>query len=242
MKPADARPPLRVRALQTLAALLLIAVVITRLPIFTAYFLDRFEFIEFHSWRDFIYGGVQIFAMLLLFIAASDKSIRIGVAGLIVVYLIKHFLIKLLFPSVFWIYLYLFLQIYFWSVLLQNPKMGSRHRVWVVFYFITEIYTIAWWLFCQVEDYELYYSHFGDYSMWQAYVMTVFVVVGLWKFCYSELFAGNYRPEPVQKELLSPLNRYMAAAVIVPVAFFACYYFCTSCLPDLFGMNWMQNF
>ena len=235
MKPADARPPLRVRALQTLAALLLIAVVLTQLPIFTAYCFNHFGVIEFLSLRDLIYVGVRIFAMLLLFIAASDKSIRIGVSGL----LIMHFLNP---SNIFLNFLCLFLLIYFWSVLLQNRKMSSRRRVWVVFCLITVIYTIAWRLFCQVEDDQLYYSHFGDYSMWQAYVMTVFVVAGLWKFCHSELFAGNYSPEPVQKELFSPLNRYMAAAVIVPVVFIACYYFCTSCLPDVFGMNWMQNF
>lgn len=249
MKPADARPPLRVRALQTIAALLMIAVAIDpRLSISFSY-LSQQQSYEIFKFLPLIYAGFSIFAMLLLFAAASDKSTRVGIGGLIIVFFIES-LVEFLSSHIVTTLLFFLLQIYFWSVLLRNSKMSIHNRVWIVVYLSIMIYIFVYNIMLlkyikssesgAFEIYSYYLNNPGP--MWNSGVVTAFIVVGLWKFCHSELFTGSLSPEPVQKELLSPLNRYMAAAVIVPVAAIACYYFCTSCLPDLFGMNWMQNF
>ena len=212
-----------------------------------AMFLARFllNFLTSPLLRNILYMGpsgynityltsslLSIGAWCILGYCASNKLIRVATIGLAVMVLLFSFVFRnipiyilTLIPSL--------LSIYLFSLLFRDINRKSKIYIWANLLAAIECFYLAynhlWGL--SISMGEIYpFETFSDFFHgWDClnYInfLGIFSTIALWKICRSELFAG-YDDSKIEltAACFSPLNRYMAAAVIIPSIATAAFY------------------
>lgn len=222
LNPTVARPPQWVRVLRTVAAVLLVVTSLSDV------FLTVWRILN-----DSMPGTSYAIASVLDFIAfaflatvASDKSSRIAIIGILISILFNTIInvTSNIYIQIISLLLSL-LQIYFWTVIFRNEKLTSTQRRWTVLLFVLLIYQsiLNFWSISELRELDIIQSARDFLAIYlnstieiiiRQFFIIPFMVIGWWKLCHSELFAGNYSATPAQPKIYSPLNKYTVAVII----------------------------
>ena len=224
LNPTVARPPQWVRVLRTVAAVLL---VVTNLS-YVFRILSVWNILN-DSMLDTSYAIVSVLhfiAFAFLATVASDKSSRIAIIGIFISMLFNTIVnvTSNIYIQIISVLLSL-LQIYFWTVIFRNEKLTSTQRRWTVLLFVLLIHQSIFKFLniSELRELDIIQSAIDFLSIYldstieiiiRDFFLIPFIVIGWWKLCHSELFAGNYSATPAQPKIYSPLNKYTVAVII----------------------------
>lgn len=223
--------PRQVRVWRTVAAIMFLAAFILSFlwPLLNyLFYLGQSGFHITHS-TSFL---LTIGAWCILGYCASNKLIRIAAIGFAASNLLVNFVLSNIFVD-YIRFIPCLLHVYLFSLLFRDINQKSKIYIWAnllaAIYCVRLVYVNFWGLSESMgETYEAgtFFDFFEGWICFNYFdFIGIFSTIALWKLCRSELFAG-YDDSKIEltAACFSPLNRYMAAAVIIPSIAVAAFY------------------
>lgn len=176
-------------------------------------------------------GGAALLAVCwaMLAMQANNKATRLAMlimAGVYIVFVFVPFLnFQQLIVGAVINAICLLAVLYSLSLVMTNAQLSQNNKKWVnvvvaiicislsfstVHIFVDDYLSMLF----KGDNFHAHYYFSGGYLKYWVWVTTVLQVIGLCKLARSEVFGGKY--DEIAEPNLSPFNRWMAAAFVVP--------------------------